>query len=301
MAPGKHTKMINRTPSFICSNAPAIEYSIKTNKFGDQLPIIPKGAKVAHKTVQFQLDIDITVTCGGVPMPGLRIPFRVSGDASHARMLRPTDAKGKAVLRLATRIFGPNVIWPLKPEFGMSIFSATIIEAWYEATFNITNYHCADEDELSGKLVKDKNVGWRKEDFLFGVGGVPMEGSGRGSDDKYIALSSKKKLHWDGPPKTWIINREDAKFEYTSTALGNSSNPLEPYVSIAVDPNILPLTHRVDILGPRALGVRRADDVGDDIKGHHFDHYVGVGNAAVQRWKSQGGGIDAAKVKYLGP
>ena len=92
--------------------------------------------------------IDITVTCGDVPMPGLHIPFQVSGDASHARMLKATDAKGKAVLRLTTYIWGLNLISPRKSGFELSLFPVTIFEAWYEATFNITNFHCADENEL---------------------------------------------------------------------------------------------------------------------------------------------------------
>jgi hypothetical protein len=81
-----------------------IIYAVRTNAFSDNLPVIPSESSVEHHSVLFRLDIDLTVTRAGAPVAGLTIPFLVSGTFSHARMLKPTDATGKSVLRLATTL-----------------------------------------------------------------------------------------------------------------------------------------------------------------------------------------------------
>jgi 3D (Asp-Asp-Asp) domain-containing protein len=275
-----------------------IAYAIKANSFKDTLPIIPNDSIVLFKSVLFRVDIGITVTRGKAAVAGQTISFSVSGGPSHARMLSSTDINGKATLRLDTRISGANTITPQASEFAGSTFVVTIGEAWYEARFLITAYNCCDEDDFSGELVEAKNVGKRKKDFLYGGRGVCMQGTGLGSDGKYIALSNPRDIAWN-PGYAGVSNPKDAVFVYSDGVDGAYSKVTQDS-SIAIDPTILPPLHRVDIIGPRALGARRGDDTGGAIKGHHFDNYAGAGNAAMEAWSNAGGNIQQAKVKYLG-
>jgi 3D (Asp-Asp-Asp) domain-containing protein len=276
----------------------AIKYQLKTNAFGDTLPIIPSDSKVLFGSVLFRVDIEITVTRAGAAVFGTAPTFRVTGVHSHARVLRTTDHQGKTTLRLETRITGKNTITPLGNEFSSSTFDVEIGEAWYESRFLITAYNCCDEDDFSGALVETDNVGKRKKDFLFGGKGICMQGTGLGSDGKYIKVTNPKELQWN-PGYAGVANPDDAEFTYTDGVYGAYSEVTENS-SIAIDPHILPPRHRVNIVGPRTLGERSGDDTGGAIKDHHFDNYVGAGDDAMDKWNTDGGNIQHAKVKYLG-
>jgi 3D (Asp-Asp-Asp) domain-containing protein len=213
-------------------------------------------------------------------------------------MLAPTDTQGKATLRLETRILGDNTITPAAPEFAASTFVVTVGEAWFVATFKITAYNCCDEDDFTGDKVDAKNVGKRKQDFVFSGRGVCMQGTGVGTDGKYISISNPGDIQWN-PGYAGVKNPDAAVFVY-STAVTGAYGALTADGSIAIDPTILPKHHRVDIIGPRALGERKGDDTGGAIKGHHIDNYAGAGKAAIDAWTAAGGNIEHAVVKYLG-
>jgi 3D (Asp-Asp-Asp) domain-containing protein len=275
-----------------------IQYSLKASEFGDKLPIIPSDSKVQRGSVLFRLDLDIVATRDGAPLANELLQFRVSWPQSHARLLTPTNSAGKATLRFETRHAGKNTVFPLMQGFSNSAFNIEITEAWYQAPFKITAYNCCDEDDFTEPLVEAKGVGKHKKDFLFGGRGVIMQGTGLGSDGRYIQITNPKSLSWK-PHYAGVSNPEAAVFKYVDNVHG-TYGVVEADLSIAFDPEILPPHHRVNIVGPRALGERRGDDTGGGIKGHHFDNYVGVGRSAMQAWESAGGNIVSAKVKYLG-
>jgi len=275
-----------------------IAYTIKKNPFGDTLPTIPSDSRVLFDSPLYRLDIEIIVTRKGAPAAHQSIHFQVTGVHSHARLLTPTSLAGKATLRLESRIAGKNTITPLGPEFAKSSFDVTLGEAWYEARFLITAYDCCDEDDFSGPLVEVKNVGKHKQDFLFGGKGICMEGTGFGSDGKYIAIANPKSVSWNAG-YAGVSNPDAAIFQYSDGVRGAFGLVTEG-TSIAIDPHILPPRHRVNIIGPRSLGERRGDDTGGAIKQHHFDNYVGAGEVAMKAWNTAGGNIASAQVKYLG-
>jgi 3D (Asp-Asp-Asp) domain-containing protein len=276
-----------------------IAYSFSQNQFGDLLPIIPADSNVQFGSVLYRLDIDITVTRNGQPAAGQNMAFRVSGVHSHARQIGATDGSGQATLRLESRIRGKNTITPIGSlEFADCKFDVTLGEAWFEAKFLITAYNCCSEDDFSGPLVDANNVGKHKRDFLFGGKGVCMQGTGVATDGRYITISNPKSVSWN-PGYAGVANPDSAVFDYSDGVHG-AYGLVTAGSSIAIDPEILPKRHRVNILGPRALGERRGDDTGGAITGHHFDNYVGTGKAAMTAWEAAGGNIQAAKVKYLG-
>jgi 3D (Asp-Asp-Asp) domain-containing protein len=276
-----------------------IAYTIQQNQFGDALAIIPSESSVQSGSILYRLDLEMAVTRNDAPASGLTIGFRVSGVQSHARQIGPTGAGGKATLRLESRIVGKNTITPLGlPEFADCKFDVTLGAAWFESPFKITAYNCCDEADFSGPLVNGQNVGKHKQDFLFGGRGICMQGTGRGSDGKYITITNPKSVSWN-PGYAGVANPDAVIFQYSDGVHG-AYGLVTADSSIAIDPTILPPRHRVNIIGPRALGERRGDDTGGAIKGHHFDHYVGAGQAAVDAWNAAGGNLASAKVKYLG-
>jgi len=213
-------------------------------------------------------------------------------------MLNATDRHGTATLRLETRISGNNLIMPRNNEFAMSTCNVVIGEAWYEAPFLITAYNCCDEDDFSGPLVDTATVGKRKSDFLYGGTGICMQGTGVGSDGRFIRVTNPTQISWN-PGYAGVADQTKVVFAYTDAVHGAYA-VVTPNASIAIDPTILPPRHKVDIVGPRALGARSGDDTGGAIKGHHFDNYAGAGKSVMNDWQTAGGNITAAKVKYLG-
>jgi hypothetical protein len=276
----------------------AVTYSIKNNVFGDSLPVIPAESFVAFGSVLFRVDLEVTLSLNGKPAQDVTVPFVVSGQHSSARLLQPTADDGTAVLRLETRYSGINTITPTALEFRHSTFDVTIDEAWYEAPFLITAYNCCDESEFDGPLVPGRGVGLHKRDFLYGGSGIIMEGTGRGLDGQFIQIMNPEVMRWN-PGYNGVSNPDKAVFQYGPGPEGSFA-PITEDFSIAVDPSILPPLHRVLILGPRHLGIRRGDDTGGAIKGFHFDHFVGAGSQAMQDWDLAGGNILQARVKYLG-
>ncbi len=262
------------------------------------MPVIPAESFVAFGSVLFRLDLEIGLAVNGKPVSGITTSFEVSGVHSRARMLMPTDGAGLATLRMETRYCGVNTITPTAFEFKHSAFDVTIGEAWYEAPFLITAYNCCDEAEFCGPLVPGRGIGLHKRDFLFGGYGIIMEGTGRTCDGRFVQVTNPQVLHWN-PSYNGISNPDDAVFEYVDGPEGAFA-PVIAGESIAIDPSILPPLHQVHIMGPRHIGVRRADDTGGAIRGFHFDHFVGAGKKAMCEWDLAGGNIQQARVKYLG-
>lgn len=63
----------------------------------------------------------------------------------------------------------------------------TLKEAWYEAGFHVTHYIIADEHDASGPMVHPPGItGQHRRDFLYGAGGVPMQGTGLTLDNRYV-------------------------------------------------------------------------------------------------------------------
>ena len=172
-----------------------------------------------------------------------------------------------------------------------------IAEAWYEAPFLITAYNVPHENEFCGSAAFGNGVGYHKHDFLFGGHGIIMEGSGMASDSRYIQFVSGA-MRWDEHYRC-VLNPEDAVFEYVDSPLG-AFGPVIENATIAVDPRILPPHHKVEISGSRWLGERRAEDVGQAVKGFHFDNFAGAGQGRIGCRERSGGNILDAKVKYLG-
>lgn len=276
----------------------SVEYTVKKNIFGDELAIIPRESSVAFGSVLMRVDIDVVIKLGDQPAKNMNVAFRVTGTHSNARLLRPTDKDGKSTLRMETRYMGVNTITPQAPEYRASTFDVNITEAWYEAGFLITAYNCCDEDDFTGELVDGKGVGKHKKDFLYGGRGVIMQGTGKGSDGKYIQITNPRDITWN-PGYSGVANPDDAKFANVDHVQGAYGAVTEDH-SIAIDPSVLPPRHRVNIIGPRAIGERTGDDTGGAIRGYHFDNFVGAGQAVVKAWENAGGNIQNARVKYLG-
>ncbi|HEX4810950.1 MAG TPA: 3D domain-containing protein [Bryobacteraceae bacterium] len=271
----------------------AITFTSKTNAFNDQSPIIPTASRVQTGKVLLRLDLDITVARDNQPVPQVTIAFSATGASSTVTQLAPTDAQGKAVLRLETREFGTNVtITSTNPDFAQSRFDRTFTEAWYESTFLVTAYNCCAEDDFSGPLVEGGAVGRHKQDFLFGGRGVIMQGTGRASDGRFIRITNPRAIRWN-PNFAGVANPEAAVFAFANGVQGAFGAVRENH-SVAVDPTVVPARNHISVTG---LGDRWADDTGGAIRDYHVDNFVGAGQAALRQWHN----ISAATVKYLGP
>jgi 3D (Asp-Asp-Asp) domain-containing protein len=137
-----------------------------------------------------------------------------------------------------------------------------------------------------------------RDDFLYGAAGVAMQGTGKGSDGRYIRLDNK--------PGSWhknikgnpdrLSNPSAAKFSYTDKFYGKYGIVEENH-SIAVDKSIIPKKSKVSIEG---LGERVADDSGGGIHSYHIDNFLGSGDSVVKTWLKSGINHTQRAVKYLG-
>lgn len=253
-------------------------------------PIIPTESRVQDGNVLYESTLTITAinTTTSDPVPDLSI--QVHSDRSQDTIIQPTEPtndRGTTTARIQTREKGTATITATTSDVD-AIAQPTTIEfndANYEHQFRITGYIIADENDFSGPTVTDPCglTGTYYRRFLYSGRGVLMQGSGRTRDGRYIQIDWTR----GGPRGANTCFRE---VDFPTTASGV---PLEPMVTIAVDPSIIPLGSDVDIEG---IGTRTAQDTGGRIVGYHIDVYVGVGQSAMAEWNNR-----QSTVRYLDP
>ncbi len=136
--------------------------------------------------------------------------------------------------------------------------SSSCPAGWDElGDFRLTAYVLAQEEDFASSAPVEGVCGlegtWPSA-FLFGQG-VRMQGSGRAADGRIV--------HYRG----------GGCFEVLDCARTASGRCARSNHTVAVDRSVVPLGADVWIEG---LGIRRADDVGGGIRGHHIDVYHGA-------------------------
>ncbi|WP_169742588.1 3D domain-containing protein [Paraburkholderia ferrariae] len=282
-----------------------LAWEIPDNKYGDKLPMIPSTAHVQRGKILYHLPIRATVKSrGGVPLSGRSLVVKSNRSNDTVRVLGATDSNGCATIVLESREPGGAMLTVADEDITAAPLRITLKEAWYEAGFHITHYIIADERDAHGPMVRVPGIsGSHRQDFLFGAGGVPMQGTGETLDHRII--------RWDGGGGGWrsnaaghpdiLNNPADARLSETDAAHGRFADVVANR-SIAVDPAVIPARARVYIAssdGSRVVGERSADDTGGGIRGAHIDHFSGPGSAATRAWQASGGDLQNARVKFL--
>ena len=130
-------------------------------------------------------------------------------------------------------------------------------DGWEDlGAFDLTAYVLAQESEFSRGPEVTAPCGLEKtyySAFLYGDG-VRMQGSGRALDGSIV--------HYAG----------EACFEVIRCPLTANGRCATAGRTVAVDPSVIPLGSELLIEG---LGVRKAEDTGGWIRGHHIDVYYG--------------------------
>ncbi len=298
------TEKGNQATTEVQVPADSIEFTIQKNKYGDELPIIPKDAIVRGGRILYQLTVKYTVKlASGAPAVNRKVSFKSSIAEDKIEVSGPTNNEGEANLILKSWEQGKRKIKP-EGNYQEKALEIEFKDAWYEEGFEITAYHFCDESDFSGELVSANGLSSKhKQDFLFGAKGVAMQGTGKALNGQYVRYRSgqpKWNKNKKGNP-TDASNPDDITFFYSTTP-GGKATPVQANKSIAVDPKVIPMSASVFISsanGKRVLGNKSADDVGSKIKGFHIDNFVGLGKSVVTAWEKDGGNIDNAKVKYL--
>lgn len=274
--------------------------TIQTNQFNDELPIIPTSSHTEGNKVLYQQKLKATLVqhADGKPIEGHVILIVSNRPEDHIVVSGNTDSKGEAIITLETRSPGSLELTTKTPGVTLTKLTLTLKEAWYQSTFLITGYNVCDEADFSGPLVDGAGLAEKhKKDFLYGAGGIPMQGTGK-SGDRYIRLQSMSGgWHHNAAGHPDQVNNEaKVTFAYATGAIGAFGSVTENH-SIAVDPNVIPKHGKVSIDG---VGERYADDRGSAINGYHIDNFLGAGKAVVTTWIH--GGINGTQrtVKYLG-
>jgi 3D (Asp-Asp-Asp) domain-containing protein len=199
-----------------------------------------------------------------------------------------------------------------------------------------TGYYCVLNSELDGSQTVNgtisNNTYVLKASFLYGGFGVAMQGTGKTTHEgDYIKYTggSGGFVHISGPNAgrnldgEWVVNPQTlrsryarlgitdftgfgnlallhpdrATFAIVSTVAGSSGQTLTPWLSIAVDPSLIPpgqtglisFKNGYTALYSNSQTTFRADDVGSTVKGKHIDIYLGEGQAAYESWLNSGG------------
>lgn len=253
-------------------------------------PVIPTGGRVIDGSVLYESKLTITAESTATGDPVADISIQVQSDRAEDNIIQPTEPtndKGITKARIQTREKGTATLTATTGDIN-AVGMPTSIEfndANYEQQFLVTVYIIADENDFSGPTVTDPcgltGVYYRR--FLYSGTGVLMQGSGRTRDGSYIQID------WmAGGPRG--ANTCFRVVPFPTTASGVR---LEEGVTIAVDPEIIPLGSEVSIEG---VGTRTAQDTGRRIRGYHIDLYVGAGQAAAAGW-----GNPHLSVRYLDP
>ncbi|MGF6290507.1 3D domain-containing protein [Paraburkholderia youngii] len=283
-----------------------LSWEIPDNRYDDKLPVIPSSARVQHGKILYRMPIKAKVKiCGGPPLSGRTISIKSNRMNDSVRVAGPTDSNGCAMIILESREPGDLTLSIADEDITSVPLRITLKEAWYESGFHITHYIIADERDAHGPMVQARDVsGSHRQDFLYGAGGVPMQGTGETLDHRFI--------RWNGGGGGWhhnaagnpdiLNNPAQARLSETDAAHGRFADVVANR-SIAVDPTVIPPRSRVYITsgnGSRVVGERSADDTGGGIRGAHIDHFSGPGSAATRAWQASGGDLQNARVKFLG-
>jgi len=130
-------------------------------------------------------------------------------------------------------------------------------DGWEDlGAFDLTAYVLAQETEFARGPEVTGPCGLDKayySAFLYGDG-VRMQGSGRARDGSIV--------HYAG----------GSCFEIVRCPLAANGSCATAGRTVAVDPRVIPLGSELLIEG---LGLRRAEDTGGGIRGHHIDVYYG--------------------------
>jgi 3D (Asp-Asp-Asp) domain-containing protein len=275
--------------------------SFVTTSFGDTLPIIPTAARVQAGKVLFQTQVKAHLVRHADGQPAADHPLTiVSSRKTDALSAAPaTDANGDLIITLSTREQGDLDLSTTTPGVTLPAFKMSIKEAWYESTFLITGYNVCDEADFSGPLVAGRGLNEQhRSDFLFGARGVPMQGTGRGANGRYIRLQSMAG-GWHRNQRgnrDEVANRNGVVFAYSDSVQG-AFGEVSANHSIAVDPEVIPRRAAVDIA---SVGTRHADDRGSAINGYHIDNFLGSGQSVVDTWLHGGVNGTQRRVKFIG-
>jgi 3D (Asp-Asp-Asp) domain-containing protein len=185
--------------------------------------------------------------------------------------------------------------------------------------FWATAYYCCYESEMGGtqtvNWIISGNTYSAKASFLFGGFGVSMQGTGRtGPNGEYIHYDGGggSHVHIDNPGEFTLEVRqrytnlgvtdfagfgnlalthpEGATYSIGSGVIGANLNTLIPWYSIAVDPDVIPLSTIGTLVFESGSQMNfLADDTGGRILGKRIDVYVGEGEAAINEWSQTGG------------
>lgn len=283
-----------------------VELQIIENAFNDTLPIIPGESRVENGQVLYRLKIRATLkdAASREAAVGIGLSLRSSQGRDTIKMQGATDRKGEAIAVLETREPGKREISVTDATLASQPLAIDIKDAWYEAGFEVTAYNVCDETDFSGALTAGNGLANKhKEDFLFSVAGVPMQGTGKATNGQFVRLATSNvkwaRVHGN---RHHVDNPKEIRFSY-ATGVHGKYRQLTDGKSIAVDPHIIPPKSRVTITsedGARDLGQNSADDVGSAIKGHHVDYFVGTGKQPLTLWRTNGGNLNRARIKLLG-
>ena len=293
--PGTHTITVEMVYSWVAGSMfateiiviPAAEVIITISATE---PVIPTGSKVKDGRVLYKSELTITAKSTATGDPVAVLSIQVQSDRAQDTLIQPTEPtndKGVTKARIQTREKGSATITATTSDISAAPVP-TIIEfnnANYERRFRVTVYIIADENDFSGPAVTDPCglTGTYYRTFLYSRTGVLMQGAGRTRDGAYIQID------WmAGGPRG--ANTCFRVVPFPTTASGE---PLQEGVTIAVDPDIIPLGSEVYIEG---VGTRTAQDTGGGIQGYHIDLYVGAGQAASAGWANP-----RLSVRYLDP
>ena len=177
----------------------------------------------------------------------------------------------------------------------------------YLGEFTFSAYVFADETQFGGPRVNVNGVAGQqaREDFLFGSGGVIMQGTGVLEDGTLIHIANPHDMRWSrggqvivhtegfgwhyagtsertGLAGASIMNRDEAVFR-----LGAGRQGLEPYYSVAAPSSIEmgTLLYSPDLQPYTPYGgVFEVQDRGGAITGRSMDLFVGQGFANSDAW-----------------
>lgn len=210
-----------------------------------------------------------------------------------------SNTNGELIFTLETRNSG--AIELRTTTFGVTapIFKIILKDAWYEELFLITGYNVCEENDFYGPLVTANGLKEKhKEDFLFSARGVPMQGTGKDTEGRYIALAQLVggwHRNSRGAPER-VASQAGTSFRYVQSVEGKYG-PVRENHSMAVDISVIPARAKVDIDG---VGTRYADDKGSAIRTYHIDNFLGAGAAVVKAWMIGGVNGTRRQVKYFG-
>lgn len=275
--------------------------NIMKNDFMDELPIIPIDARIKDGKILYSLILRVKLVrhADGKAVAGYELSIKSNRKFDKFTSQGKTNQNGESLFFMETRDSGSLEIETATEGVVLPLFKINLKDAWYQTPFLITGYHVCDEGDFSGSLVDGKGLREKhKEDFLFGARGVPMQGTGKSADGRYIALdgkSTKWHLNSRGAPDH-VMSQDATSFRYVDSVEGKYG-PVTENHSIAVDPTVIHPHAVVEIDG---VGRRFADDRGGGIKGYHIDNFLGAGDLVVKEWMSGNINGKKCKVKYIG-